>query len=47
MKLTVLTYNTLFGGHDGADDRRAQAQISLINELNPDGCFSDAGSKRV
>ena len=36
MKLTVLTYNTLFGGRDGADDRRAQAQISLIGELRPD-----------
>lgn len=36
MKLTVLTYNTLFGGHDGSDDRRAQAQIGLINELKPD-----------
>lgn len=36
MKLSVLTYNTLFGGRDGADDRRLQAQISLINELKPD-----------
>ncbi len=36
MKLTVLTYNTLFGGRDGADDHRAQAQINLINELKPD-----------
>lgn len=36
MKLTVLTYNTLFGGHDGSDERRAQAQIGLINELRPD-----------
>lgn len=36
MKLTVLTYNTLFAGHDGSDDRRAQAQIGLINELRPD-----------
>ncbi|BBP04916.1 hypothetical protein TPL01_33040 [Sulfuriferula plumbiphila] len=36
MKLTVLTYNTLFGGRDGSDDRGAQAQIGLINELKPD-----------
>ncbi len=36
MKLTVLTYNTLFGGRDGSDERRAQAQIGLINELRPD-----------
>lgn len=36
MQLTVLTYNTLFAGRDGADDRRAQAQIGLINELKPD-----------
>lgn len=34
--LTVLTWNTLFAGRDGADDRRAQAQIGLINELRPD-----------
>jgi len=36
MKLKVLTYNTLFAGRDGADDRRAQAQVGLINELRPD-----------
>lgn len=36
MKLKVLTYNTLFGGRDGTDDRRAHAQIGLINELRPD-----------
>ncbi len=36
MKVTVLTYNTLFAGRDGTDDRRAQAQIGLINELRPD-----------
>lgn len=36
MKLTVLTYNTLFAGRDGSDDRRAQAQIGLISELKPD-----------
>lgn len=36
MKLKVLTYNTLFAGRDGVDDRRAVAQIGLINELTPD-----------
>lgn len=36
MKLKVLTYNTLFGGRDGTDERRARAQIGLINELRPD-----------
>jgi endonuclease/exonuclease/phosphatase family metal-dependent hydrolase len=36
MTLTVMTYNTLFAGRDGADDRRAQAQIALINKLTPD-----------
>lgn len=34
--LTILTWNTLFAGRDGADDRRAQAQISLLRELKPD-----------
>ncbi len=34
--LTILTYNTLFGGRDGADDRRANTQIGLINETRPD-----------
>lgn len=34
--LTVLTYNTLFAGRDGSDDRRAKAQVQLINELKPD-----------
>lgn len=36
MELTVLTYNTLFAGRDGNDDRRARAQIELINECKPD-----------
>lgn len=34
--LTVLTWNTLFGGRDGSDERRAQAQIQLIREYKPD-----------
>lgn len=36
MPLTVLTYNTLFAGRDGANDARAQAQIDLINQVRPD-----------
>jgi len=36
MKLTVLTYNTLFAGRDDSADRRARTQIGLINELKPD-----------
>lgn len=35
-RLTVLTYNTLFAGRDDRDDRRAEAQIGLINEAGPD-----------
>lgn len=35
-ELTVLTYNTLFAGRDDGDDRRARAQIRLINDLRPD-----------
>lgn len=36
MELTVITYNTLFAGRDGGDDRRARAQVELINDLKPD-----------
>lgn len=36
MQLTVLTYNTLFAGRDGSDDRRHRAQVDLINDLKPD-----------
>ena len=36
MKLTCLTWNTLFAGRDGMDDRRARLQIDLINECRPD-----------
>lgn len=36
MKLIVLTYNTLFAGRDGLDDRRARAQVDVIRELTPD-----------
>ena len=36
MKLSALTYNTLFAGRDGSNNRRAQAQIGLIKEVRPD-----------
>lgn len=36
MKLDVLTWNTLFAGRDGADDRRAHAQVEVIKALAPD-----------
>lgn len=36
MLLTILTYNTLFAGRDAADDRRAETQVALINEMQPD-----------
>lgn len=36
MELRVLTYNTLFGGLDGQDDRRWKSQLDLVNELSPD-----------
>ncbi len=32
MTLTILTYNTLFAGRDGTDDRRAQTQFALIDK---------------
>mgnify|MGYP001463543675 CR=1 FL=1 len=34
--LIILTYNTLFAGRDGSDDRRARAQVEFINDLKPD-----------
>lgn len=34
--LRALTYNTLFAGRDEGDDRRARAQIELINQVAPD-----------
>lgn len=35
-KLKVLTWNTLFGGWDEEDDRRARMQADQINLLRPD-----------
>lgn len=34
--MRVLSYNTLFGGFDGTDRSRYEAQITLIRELRPD-----------
>lgn len=34
--LTILTWNTLFAGRDGGDDRRAQLQARLVPEVTPD-----------
>jgi len=36
MTLTILTWNTLFAGRDGADGRRAQTQIKVISAIKPD-----------
>ena len=34
--MKIMSYNTLFGGFDGNDGRRFDAQVKLINEVNPD-----------
>ena len=34
--MRIMSYNTLFGGHDGSDNRRYEAQIKLVNEVKPD-----------
>lgn len=34
--MKVMSYNTLFGGFDGSDDKRFNAQIELINGIKPD-----------
>lgn len=36
MSLKILTYNTLFGGLDGAEKTRAEKMLELINDLQPD-----------
>jgi len=36
MSLKILTYNTLFGGLDGAGKTRAEKIVELINERQPD-----------
>lgn len=34
--MKVMSYNTLFGGFDGTDDRRFLAQKEVVEEVNPD-----------
>jgi endonuclease/exonuclease/phosphatase family metal-dependent hydrolase len=34
--LSILSWNTLLGGRDASDDRRARAQIKVIDERKPD-----------
>lgn len=34
--MRVMSYNTLFGGHDGNDNRRVDAQVKIINQVKPD-----------
>ncbi|MBT2246152.1 hypothetical protein JQK15_21850 [Sphingobium sp. BHU LFT2] len=52
--MRIMSYNTLFGGYDGADDRRAQLQIEIIRNAAPDilllqelKAFLDDGAKRL
>lgn len=49
MRIMVLTYNTLFAGRDNEDDRRERAQITLMNELQPDEAkaLDDKGGRRL
>lgn len=34
--MKVMTYNTLFAGFDGTDDRRRKLQVEMIREVSPD-----------
>lgn len=52
--MRIMSYNTLFGGYDGADDRRARLQIEIIRKAAPDILllqelkgFLDDGAKRL
>lgn len=36
MKLTVLSYNTLFAGREKGDARRADVQLRVIRDVQPD-----------
>jgi len=52
--MKVMSYNTLFGGFDGHDARRFDAQMKLINEVQPDILlaqelkgFTENGMKRL
>lgn len=39
MNLKVMTYNTLFGGFDGSDNKRYKLLVEIIVEENPDVLF--------
>ena len=39
MRLKLLSYNTLFGGFDGNQRHRADAQIRIITDIQPDILF--------
>lgn len=34
--MRIMSYNTLFGGFDGTDDRRSRLQVEIIREADPD-----------
>lgn len=51
--MRIMSYNTLFGGFDGADDRRHQLQIGIVRSADPDillvqelkGFLDDSGKR--
>lgn len=52
--MRIMSYNTLFGGFDGMEDQRYQAQIGIILDADPDILltqelkgFLDEGGKRL
>lgn len=52
--MRIMSYNTLFGGFDGSDDRRRQLQIGIVRSHDPDVLlmqelkgFLDDGGKRL
>ncbi|PHP20737.1 endonuclease/exonuclease/phosphatase [Sphingobium sp. IP1] len=52
--MRIMTYNTLFGGYDGADDRRARIQAEIVRDSDPDILliqelkgFLDQGARRL
>lgn len=52
--MRIMSYNTLFGGFDGGDDRRHQLQIGIVRSVDPDILlvqelkgFLDDGGKRL
>lgn len=52
--MRIMSYNTLFGGYDGSDDRRHQLQLGIVRSSDPDVLlvqelkgFLDDGGKRL